>query len=113
MGRRVRKPFPQASRQLQALGERLRHARLRRNLTGVLFAERMGVSRDTLHRLEGGDPGISIGTYLRALRVLGLDLDLDLVARDDVLGRRLQDERLPRRRRTSGGDDGDAQPNGA
>ena len=80
MGRRVRKPFPQASRQVQALGERLRHARLRRNLTTVIFAERMGVSRDTLHRLEKGDPGISLGTYLRALRVLGLDLDLDLIA---------------------------------
>jgi transcriptional regulator with XRE-family HTH domain len=83
---------------MEALGERLRLARQRRNLTGVLFAERMGVSRDTLHRLEKGDPGISLGTYLRALRVLGLDLDLDLIARDDVLGRKLQDEKLPRRR---------------
>lgn len=113
MGRRVRKPFPQASRQLQALGERLRYARLRRGLTGVLFAERVGVSRDTLHRLERGDPGISIGTYVRALRVLGLDSDIDLVAKDDVLGRKLQDERLTRRRRSTGGDHGDAQPNGA
>ncbi len=79
---------------MEALGERLRTARLRRNLTGILFAERMGVSRDTLHRLEKGDPGISLGSYLRALRVLGLDQDLDLIAKDDVLGRRLQDERL-------------------
>lgn len=92
---------------MEALGERLRYARLRRRLTSVLFAERMGVSRDTLHRLEKGDPGVSLGTYLRALRVLGLDLDLDLIARDDVLGRKLQDERMPRRRRRSGGDDGD------
>lgn len=98
MGRRVRKPFPQASRQMEALGERLRYARLRRRLTAVLFAERMGVSRDTLYRLEKGDPGISLGTYQRALRVLGLDGDLDLIARDDVLGRALQDERLTRRR---------------
>ena len=98
---------------MEALGERMRHARLRRRLTSVLFAERMGVSRDTLHRLEKGDPGISLGTYLRALRVLGLDLDLDLLARDDVLGRRLQDERLPPRRRSSSGDDGDPQPAGA
>ncbi|MFN0063234.1 MAG: helix-turn-helix domain-containing protein [Myxococcaceae bacterium] len=113
MGRRVRKPFPQASRQMEALGDRLRHARLRRNLTSVLFAERMGVSRDTLHRLEKGEPGISLGTYLRALRVLGLDNDIDLIAREDVLGRKLQDERLARRRRSSGGDHGDAQPSGA
>src|SRR4051812_47496264 len=110
MGRRVRKPFPQASRQMEALGDRLRHARLRRNLTGVLFAERMGVSRDTLHRLEKGDPGISLGTYLRALRVLGLDQDLDLIARDDVLGRRLQDERMISPRSARGGGDGGQEP---
>jgi transcriptional regulator with XRE-family HTH domain len=102
MRRQVRKPFPQATRQMEALGERLRVARLRRRLTGVLFAERMGVSRDTLHRLEKGDPGISLGTYLRALRVLGLDADIELVARDDILGRQLQDQRLPQRRRSSG-----------
>lgn len=92
---------------MAALGERLRLARLRRNLTSVLFAERMGVSRDTLYRLEKGDPGIALGTYLRALRVLGLDLDIELIARDDALGRRLQDENLVRRRRSSGGDNGD------
>ena len=58
-------------------------ARLRRHLTRVLFWERMGVSRDTLHRLEKGDPGISLGMYLRALRVLGLDTDVDLLALGD------------------------------
>lgn len=89
----------------------MRHARLRRNLTSVLFAERMGVSRDTLHRLEKGDPGISLGTYLRALRVLGMDQDLDLIAKDDVLGRKLQDERLTRPRKGRGGDHGDPHPN--
>jgi hypothetical protein len=45
---------------------------------------------------------------VRALRVLGLDGDLDLLARDDVLGRKLQDEQLPPRRRRTGGADGDA-----
>jgi hypothetical protein len=54
----------------------------------------MGVSRDTLSRLEKGDATIALGTYLRALRVLGLDGDLDVIARDDVLGRKLQDLEL-------------------
>lgn len=58
------------------------------------MAERMGVSRDTLNRLEKGDPNIALGTYLRALRVLRLDHDLDLLAKDDVLGRKLQDLEL-------------------
>lgn len=77
-----------------ALGERLRLARLRRKLSTVLMAERMAVSRDTLNRLEKGDPNVALGTYLRALRVLGLDADLDLVAKEDPLGRKLQDLQL-------------------
>jgi transcriptional regulator with XRE-family HTH domain len=82
---------PGALKQLANLGERLRLARCRRKLTAVLFAERMGVSRETLRRLEKGDPTIAIATYLRALRVLGLDKDIDMLARDDELGRKLQD----------------------
>lgn len=83
--------FPSMLRQLAALGERLRLARLRRKLTAELFAERMGISRETLRRLERGDPTIAMGTYMRALRVLGLDSDIDLIAKDDELGRKLQD----------------------
>jgi hypothetical protein len=59
----------------------------------------MGISRATLSRLEKGDPAIALGTYMRALRVLGLDKDLDAVARDDELGRKLQDLNLPKRPR--------------
>jgi len=87
---------------MQALGQRLRAARLRRRISTVLFAERMGISRDTLSRLEKGEPTIALGTYLRALRILGLDQDLDAVARDDVLGRKLQDLYLPGPRRRRG-----------
>ncbi|WP_288105684.1 helix-turn-helix transcriptional regulator [Limnobacter sp.] len=83
--------FPSMLRQLAALGERLRLARMRRKLTAELFAERMGISRETLRRLERGDPTIAMGTYMRALRVLGLDRDIDLIAKDDELGRKLQD----------------------
>ncbi|WP_258180651.1 helix-turn-helix domain-containing protein [Burkholderia multivorans] len=91
--------FPGRLKQLESLGERLRLARLRRKLTATLFAERMGVSRETLRRLEHGDPTIAIGTYLRALRVLGLEKDIDTVARDDEIGRKLQDLDLPQPKR--------------
>jgi transcriptional regulator with XRE-family HTH domain len=91
MVRTFQRPFPSVAKQVQELGERMRLARLRRKLSTVLFAERMGVSRETLRRLEAGDPNIALGTYMRALRVLGLDKDIDIVARDDVLGRKLQD----------------------
>ncbi|MDE1005761.1 MAG: helix-turn-helix transcriptional regulator, partial [Paraburkholderia fungorum] len=84
---------------MRALGERLKLARLRRELSTILFAERLGISRDTLSRLEKGDPNIALGTYMRALRVLGLDKDMDSVARDDELGRKLQDLKLPGQRK--------------
>ncbi len=86
---------------MQAFGQRLKAARLRRGLTTILFAERVGISRDTLNRLEKGDPTIALGTYLRALRVLGLDKDMDAVARDDELGRKLQDLKLLERKSRS------------
>ena len=48
----------------------------------------------TLYKVEKGDPTVSMGTYANVLRVLGLLNDLDFVARDDVLGRKLQDLEL-------------------
>ncbi len=83
--------FPAVLKQLAAFGERLRLARRRRKLTAELVAERMGISRETLRRLEKGDPTIAMGTYARALRVLGMDKDIDSLASDDELGRKLQD----------------------
>ena len=117
MPRTFHPSFPSVEKQIRALGERLRLARLRREISSVLFAERMAVSRTTLHRLEKGDATIALGTYMRALRILGLDKDLDRVARDDELGRKLQDLNLSKRpRRSSGasrspaeGEDEDAQ----
>lgn len=99
--------FPASMRQLESFGERLRLARLRRRYTAQTVAERAGITRSTLHRAEQGDPGVSMGTYASVLRVLGLHADLDSVASDDALGRKLQDLNLPQRkaapRRVSGG----------
>lgn len=86
--------FPTLQRQLTALGQRLRLARERRRLGTELFAERLGVSRETLRRMEKGDATIAMGTFLKALRVLGLDRDIDKLAADDELGRKLQDIEL-------------------
>ncbi len=102
MPRIVQTPFPASRRQLAAFGERLRLARKRRKISTVLMAERAGISRDTLNRVEKGDPAVSLGTYLRVLRVLGLDGDLELLAGEDRLGRKLQDLALdPAARRGS------------
>jgi transcriptional regulator with XRE-family HTH domain len=73
-------------------------ARLRRRYSAESVAKRAGIARATLFRVEQGDPGVSIGTLASVLRVLGIQDDLDLVGRDDVLGRKLQDLQLPTRK---------------
>jgi transcriptional regulator with XRE-family HTH domain len=90
--------FPPSIRQLLALGNRLRLARLRRQYSTESVAKRAGIARGTLYRVETGDPGVSIATYASVLHVLGLQADLDLIARDDALGRKLQDLDLPVRK---------------
>lgn len=86
------------ARQLADLGARLRLARLRRRYSAEAVAVRAGITRVTLARIERGDAGTSLGAYVAVLRVLGLHGDLDGIAKDDVLGRKLQDLDLPVRR---------------
>jgi len=103
---------PKLARRAHALGDRLRKARLRRKLPSTLVAKRIRVSRSTLSRLENGDPSVSLATVLRLLSVYGLDPDIEVLAADDELGRRLQDaelktpQRAPRRRPLSEPHDG-------
>jgi transcriptional regulator with XRE-family HTH domain len=90
---------------LTELGERLRLSRLRRKLGVAVTCERAGISRMTLYRAEAGSPAVALGTLVRILSVLGLESDLELIARDDRLGRVLQDRALaPRRARQERGD---------
>ncbi|KXU34979.1 XRE family transcriptional regulator [Ventosimonas gracilis] len=97
-----RKPpplFPQEQRLLSDLGERLRLARKRRRLSNAAVAGRAGISRTTLYKVETGDPGATLGSYMRVLAVLGLEGDLNQLAADDRLGRKLQDLALEPKRR--------------
>jgi transcriptional regulator with XRE-family HTH domain len=55
---------------LQTLGQRLRAARLARNDTMAVFAERLGVSERTVRSMEQGLPTVQIGTWLAALWIL-------------------------------------------
>ena len=65
-------------------------------MTQEVMAERVGVSVPTIAKLENGDPSTSLATVLRALTVLGLAGDIDLIAAQDTLGRELQDNALRR-----------------
>ena len=93
--------LPSQQRTLTTLGENIQYARLRRDLSSEQVAERAGISRNTLIKIEKGDEGVAIGYYFRVLAVLGLDKDILLVAKDDELGRRLQDVKLTVKKRAS------------
>ncbi|MGO8822426.1 MAG: helix-turn-helix transcriptional regulator [Desulfomonilaceae bacterium] len=84
-------------RSLKKIGLSLQKARKRRSITTALMAERLGISRGTLVKLEKGYPGISIETFLTALMVLDkLDEVVNLLE-NDPLGIALMDQNLPKR----------------
>ena len=108
----ARPPLPAGVRRaLHGTGEDLSTWRKLRGLTQAQLADRAGVSRDTLVRLERGDGGVSIEKLLRIMRALGI---LDGFARalnpyETDVGRLRSEERLPKRvrpRDLTGRDDG-------
>lgn len=99
MARTVPTLLPRLARILSALGERIREARLRRAYAAEAVAQRAGISRSTLMRVERGDPAVSMGIYARVLQALGLESDLVHIGADDALGRKLQDAKLGTRAR--------------
>lgn len=96
-----RQLLPSQQRLLTTLGEQIRMARLRRDLSSEQIAERAGISRGTLIKIEHGDEGVAMGYYFRVLIALGLVQDILLLAKDDELGRKLQDAKLEVRERAS------------
>ena len=86
---------------MQIVGEQIKLARLRRNLSVAQVAERATCSPLTVSRIEKGAPTVAIGIYLRVLYALQLDEDILYLAKDDELGRTLQDMNLPQRERAS------------
>ncbi|MCW5824243.1 MAG: hypothetical protein KIT34_15670 [Cyanobacteria bacterium TGS_CYA1] len=91
-------PIP-VRRALHKLGQDIRNARLRRRIPTEILAARASISRMTLYNVEKGDASVSMGTYATILFVLGM---IDRVgnladATEDILGRQLEEERLPKR----------------
>ncbi len=86
-------------RALAKLGADISAARRRRRLTSELMAERALVSRNTITRVEKGDPRVSMGVYATVLFVLGMSDRLRDVAdaASDAIGLSLEDEQLPKR----------------
>lgn len=86
-------------RALRKLGQDIRDARRRRRIPVSIMAERASISRMTLHKLERGEPGVSLGAYATVLFILGMaDRLADLAdPKNDTVGLTLEEEHLPQR----------------
>src|SRR5437867_1345181 len=95
-------PLP-AAHALRKLGRDLAVARRKRGIGTSDMAARLFVSRDTLWRLERGDPTVALGTFVTATFVLGLHERLANLASagSDELALSLDERRLPQRIRRS------------
>ena len=92
-------------RALRQLGEEISIARRRRRIQIRTMAERALVGRNTITRVERGDPGVSMGIYATVLFMLGLSDRLGKLAdpASDPVGLSLDESRLPKRVRTPRG----------
>src|SRR5262245_41750518 len=95
-------PLP-ATHALRKLGRDLGRdpalARRKRGFSTADMASRLFVSRDTLWRLERGDPGVALGTLATAVFVLDLLDRLSNLAApaEDEIALSLDERRLPQR----------------
>jgi DNA-binding XRE family transcriptional regulator len=87
------------------MGKDINFARRRRRITIEIMAERAGLCRGTIGKIEKGDPSTSISGYASVLFVLGMvDCLGDLAdGKHDLTGRQLEEEKLPKRIRLSQG----------
>lgn len=96
----MRRPLPFATQEAATrIGEHLRAWRVLQDLTAEQVAERAGITRATVGRLERGEPTVGFDVVLNVARALGV-LDALVSATDPYetpLGRARADERLPKR----------------
>jgi len=84
--------LPETKNILEQMGIQIKYARLRRKLSAELVSERAGISRATLVSIEKGASSVAIGCYAAVLHTLNyMDKDLLLIAKDEEMGRKLQD----------------------
>ncbi|WP_166969857.1 helix-turn-helix domain-containing protein [Brevibacterium atlanticum] len=86
-------------RRLGEIGTSVRQWRLMQSLKAEEVAERAGISRSTLQKIERGEPGVSVGAVLSVMQALG-QLDHIVEAFDPLstdIGRLRSAEKLPSR----------------
>ena len=91
-------PIP-VQKALKKLGSDIKEARIRRRISMALMAERAGITRPTLVKVENGDAATSMGIYAKVIFILGLDKNLADVAdiKNDKVGIMIESNELPKR----------------
>lgn len=90
----------QESRALTDLGHRLRSRRIETRDTQANFAARVGVSVPTYRKMEKGDPGVPVGMWVRAIRLLRGIADVEALLPVPLLSDSAERQRAPRQGRT-------------
>ncbi len=89
---------------LKKLGQRLKEARLTRNESQELFAQRLGLSRQSYSRMEQGSPNTILGNWLAASSILDrLDSWQDVLAEKENLFAKYEKKGRRKRQRASAG----------
>jgi len=82
MKKKIEKISDDAVSQLADIGQLIMQHRKSFKITANAAAETAGISRVTLHRIEKGEPTVSMGAYLNVISAL--DLSLHLSAKTDI-----------------------------
>ncbi|MBO5167290.1 MAG: helix-turn-helix transcriptional regulator [Lachnospiraceae bacterium] len=93
--------MPSTERVLEKMGAQIKTARLRRNISAELLAERADISKATLSAIEKGVSTVSISAYAAVLFSLGMDKDFELIALDEEQKQRYRELNLKLRERAT------------
>ena len=73
---------PNTEDKIKKMGQRIKKARLRRNISAEMISKKAGIGESTFYAIERGVSTVSLGAYAAVLSALGLDSDLDAIAMD-------------------------------
>ena len=84
---------------LKKIGQRIKKARLRRNISAETISKKAGIGESTFYAIERGKSTVSIGAYVAVLAALGLDSDLEAIALDESGKKLFWEQNLVSRKR--------------
>ena len=92
---------PNTEDKLKKMGQRIKKARLRRNISAEMISKQAGIGESTFYAIEHGVSTVSLGAYAAVLSALGLNDDLDSIAVDEEAKKQLYEQNLVKRKRAS------------